>query len=423
MIEVTVSPERIAAGTADLEIRLTNRGHDKCLNVIFTLKLPVGMMRLRGADTVRAKELAPGESTTSPLRVRSDQPGRYKLTSPNFSYTDHLGRSRREYGFSAEIAVDPEPSPPPEPRVGVEVETTALPRAEWSTLSIRVSNLGAVEVSDLAITVSGRITTERRAGAIVLDQLEVGASENKWVSVWAEEAGANVPIHLDVAYTGHGRRHHELITRTIHVSETGTPTSTPNRRPLLKVLFFGANPLDTSRLRIDEEIREIQLTIKQGSERDNVLVKTVWAVRARDITDALMEFQPNFVHFAGHGGGPEGSFAAESDGGQAHVIPVDGLVKAFKTVGDDVRCVIVNACRTERLARALAAVVPCVIGMRQSVGDRSAIRFSVGFYQALTAGRSIETAFDVGVAQLMMTPEGDDAQAPLLLRDHEELSE
>ena len=71
--------------------------------------------------------------------------------------------------------------------------------------------------------------------------------------------------------------------------------------------------------------------------------------------------------------------------------------------------------RTERLAQALAAVVPCVIGMRQPVGDRSAIRFSIGFYQALAAGKPVETAFDAGVAQLMMTPEGDDALAPLLL--------
>jgi hypothetical protein len=94
---------------------------------------------------------------------------------------------------------------------------------------------------------------------------------------------------------------------------------------------------------------------------------------------------------------------------------VDGLVQAFKAVGRDVRCVIVNACETERLAQGLAAVVPCVIGMRQPVGDESAIRFSIGFYQALAAGKPVETAFDAGVAQLMMTPDGDDALAPLLL--------
>jgi hypothetical protein len=53
--------------------------------------------------------------------------------------------------------------------------------------------------------------------------------------------------------------------------------------------------------------------------------------------------------------------------------------------------------------------------MRQPVGDRSAIRFSIGFYQALAGGKSVETAFDVGVAQLMMAPGGEDILAPILL--------
>lgn len=57
----------------------------------------------------------------------------------------------------------------------------------------------------------------------------------------------------------------------------------------------------------------------------------------------------------------------------------------------------------------------CVIGMRQPLGDLSSIRFSIGFYQALAAGRAVERAFDSGVAQLMMTPLGDDARAPFLL--------
>jgi hypothetical protein len=110
---------------------------------------------------------------------------------------------------------------------------------------------------------------------------------------------------------------------------------------------------------------------------------------------------------------------AEDDVGYAHIIPVDGLTHAFKAVGRNVRCVIVNACSTEKIAHALATVIPCVIGMRQPVGDRSAIRFSIGFYEALATGKSVETAFDVGVSHLMMTPEGDDARAPLLLHGRE----
>jgi hypothetical protein len=187
----------------------------------------------------------------------------------------------------------------------------------------------------------------------------------------------------------------------------------------VKILFLEANPRDTQQLRLDEEIREIQQTIQLGKERDNIQVDTRSAVRVRDISQALIDTQPSFVHFAGHGGGEDGSIAVEDNLGNFHVIPVAGLVQLFKAVGQSVECVIVNACSTERLARGLSAVVPCVIGMRQPVGDGSAILFSIGFYQALAAGRPIEKAFDAGLAQMMMMCVGDDQLAPLLLRSRD----
>lgn len=418
MIEVTVSPARIPAGVAaDLEIRLTNSGQGAYLNIIFTIRLPVGIIRLRGPDRITVSKLPPGQSITSPLRVRAESAGRYQLTSPNFSYRDHTGHAQRRTGFTAEIMVDPEPNPAPKPKVTAELKTAELPLDEWSTLRGRISNVGNVDVSELKITLSGRVTTEKRSESFTLERLRAGASVDASFFVRAQESGTQVPIHFDLAYSGPHERHHSTTTRTVSV--TSNPATGPmpaqEPRPPVKILFLGANPRGERPLRVDEEIREIQQTIRQGKERDNILVRTEWAVRPRDIIQALIDFEPHFVHFAGHGGGEEGSFAAEDDVGYAHVIPVDGLVQAFKAVGRDVRCVIVNACRTERLAQGLAAVVPCVIGMRQPVGDQSAIRFSIGFYQALAAGKPVETAFDVGVAQLRMTPEGDDALAPLLL--------
>ena len=418
MIEVTVSPARITAGAVtDLEIRLANSGQNAYLNVIFTIRLPVGIMRLRGTDKITVGRILPGQSITLPLRVRAESAGRYRLTSPNFSYRDHAGRAHRETGFTAEITVDPEPIPAGEPKVIAELETAELPLDEWSILRGRISNVGDVDVSELMITLSGQVATENRGESLTLERLSASVSVDISFFVRAQEAGAQVPIHFALVYSGPHGRHHSTTTRTVSVSRNPAKGPRPAQElgPPVKILFLGANPRGTPSLRVDEEIREIQQTIKQGRERDNILVDTEWAVRPRDIIQALINFEPHFVHFAGHGGGEEGSFAAEDDIGYAHIIPVDGLVQAFKAVGQDVHCVIVNACRTERLARALAAVVPWVIGMRQPVGDRSAIRFSIGFYQALAAGKPVPTAFDVGKAHLMMTPEEDDALAPLLL--------
>ena len=84
---------------------------------------------------------------------------------------------------------------------------------------------------------------------------------------------------------------------------------------LTRILFLGANPLGTSRIRIDEEIREIQHEVQLGKERDRIQVEIRSAVRPRDITRAMADIRPHFVHFAGHGGGGEESFIAEDGPG------------------------------------------------------------------------------------------------------------
>ena len=65
-----------------------------------------------------------------------------------------------------------------------------------------VSNVGNVDVSDLEITLSGQVTTENRSKNFVLERLQVGASVDASFFVRAQEAGAQVPVHLDLAYSG-----------------------------------------------------------------------------------------------------------------------------------------------------------------------------------------------------------------------------
>ena len=312
-----------------------------------------------------------------------------------------------------------DPKAAPTPRLTVELRTAELPVDEWSILRGRISNIGEVDVSDLEITLSGQVTTKHPGRRFPVEWLPVGRSVDASFYVRVHEAGAHVSVHLDLAYSGPDRRHHDVATRTVKVScdEVRDHRVAQNSgQPLIKILFLGANPRDTRALRLDEEIREIQQAIRLGKERDNIQVDIRWAVQPRDISTALLDIQPHFVHFAWHGGSEDGSFAAEDDLGNSHVIPVDGLVQLFKAVGQSVECVIVNASSTELLARGLSSVIPYVIGMRQPISDRSAIKFSTGFYQALSAGRPIEQAFDVGTAQMMMMPGGGDPVIPLLLR-------
>ncbi|NJQ97052.1 MAG: hypothetical protein HC784_03840, partial [Hydrococcus sp. CSU_1_8] len=67
-----------------------------------------------------------------------------------------------------------------------------------------------------------------------------------------------------------------------------------------------------------------------------------------------------------------------------------------------VSCVILNACYSEIQAKAIAEQIPFVIGMNQSIGDEAAIIFSIGFYKALGAGRSIEDAYKFACLEIQL---------------------
>jgi CHAT domain len=420
MIDVGLTPSRIHAGEiTELDISLTNTGSGTCTKVRFAFRLPVGIVRLRGREMIEASSLPAGQSVTTRLRVRAERVGRYRLISKNFAYLDHLAEPHRENAFAAEIVVDPEREPLPQPEVDAELLATELPYDEWTILRGRITNGGAVSVSDLEVTLSGQVTTDRRTARATLEQLPPGRSADIPFYVCARAAGGAVPVHLDLAYASESRRYEAGRTHSIRVIRdhaAGTPVTPVAGRPPIRMLILGASLPGTESLRIDREIRAIQEAIEPGMARDNVEVRIRLAVRSDDISRALLKEQPRLVHFAGHGGGPEGSFAAEGDYGLAHIIPVDGLVRLFRSAGQSVECVVANACETEGLARGLSEVIPYAIGMRQPVRDRSAIRFSVGFYQAVAAGRPVEDAFDLGVAQMMTVPVGDDPSAPVLFR-------
>ena len=60
---------------------------------------------------------------------------------------------------------------------------------------------------------------------------------------------------------------------------------------------------------------------------------------------------------------------------------------------DTVQCVILSACYSEDVARAVRAYVPWVIGCDESIADEAAIAFSRAFYRALANGEDYEKAF------------------------------
>ncbi|WP_208099071.1 hypothetical protein [Nostoc sp. 106C] len=88
--------------------------------------------------------------------------------------------------------------------------------------------------------------------------------------------------------------------------------------------------------------------------------------------------------------------------GKTQPVKPDALANLFKLIANQVKCVVLNACYSEVQAKAIAKHIPFVIGMNQSIGDKAAIGFAVGFYKALGAGRSFKDAYEFACVEIQL---------------------
>lgn len=169
----------------------------------------------------------------------------------------------------------------------------------------------------------------------------------------------------------------------------------------VRILFLAANPKNSSKLRLDEEIREIQARIRAAEFRDTFELVSRWAVRPLDLLQAFNEVQPHVVHFSGHGSG-DAELILEDDAGNTKAVSEAALVALFRTAKDSIRLVLLNACHSEGQAQAVSQHIDCTVGMSTGIGDAAAIVFAPTFYGALAFGRSVGQAFEQGRTALML---------------------
>jgi hypothetical protein len=169
----------------------------------------------------------------------------------------------------------------------------------------------------------------------------------------------------------------------------------------MKILFLAANPQETVRLKLAEEARKIENSLKRSRWRNEFQIVLRWEVRPEDIQRVLLEEQPEIVHFSGHGEGQSGLVLVD-DSNQPKLVSAKALAKLFSFFTNRVRCVFLNACYAEVQAEAIVLAIDYVIGMKSAVRDDVAIAFAVSFYEALGAGWLIEEAFSWGCTALQL---------------------
>lgn len=169
---------------------------------------------------------------------------------------------------------------------------------------------------------------------------------------------------------------------------------------IIKILFLGASPIDEVRLRIDEEQRDIENGLRLATLRDQFELKSQWAITTKTLQQAMLDENPTIVHFSGHG--DTKGIAVEDSLGNSKLIENEAIGSLFELFSDNIKCVVLNSCYSESQALEIAKHIPYVIGMKNSVNDKAAIAFAVGFYTALGAGKDIDFAYKMGTVAIKL---------------------
>jgi hypothetical protein len=170
----------------------------------------------------------------------------------------------------------------------------------------------------------------------------------------------------------------------------------------IRILFLSANPLTTSRILVDEEIREIFERIHEGPYRDRFELYQHLAARPIDLQKLLLLHQPHIVHFSGHGSRKH-QLVLSGESGRGQLVEPRALVNVFGLYKDHVRLVLLNACFTNPQARSLAEVINYSIGTAREIGDRACVTFAGAFYRALGFGKSVRDSFLSAKAELALS--------------------
>ena len=161
------------------------------------------------------------------------------------------------------------------------------------------------------------------------------------------------------------------------------------------IFFFSANPLDTEKLSLGREFRNIEEARKDSQNKNKFTVLREVATTIDDLQREILENKPRIVHFCGHGLGNQG-LVLETKSGLKQPVSAQSLGGLFALLADRVECVILNACYTKPQAAVIGQHINYVIGTINAIRDDAAIAFSKGFYTGYFSGESIERAYEFG---------------------------
>jgi hypothetical protein len=182
--------------------------------------------------------------------------------------------------------------------------------------------------------------------------------------------------------------------------ESQAPNSPKTSAAVRKILVIAASPEHEklTRLNLEKEVKEIDYALRLGRHHDQFKLEQRWGVSRRELQDILLDIEPDIVHFCGHGAGENG-LVLQDENQKPQVVSTTALTRLFESINKHskaIPCIVLNACYSEEQADAMYPFIDYIVGMKEAIGDKTAIEFSRGFYRALSNGLTYAAAYDFG---------------------------
>jgi hypothetical protein len=163
----------------------------------------------------------------------------------------------------------------------------------------------------------------------------------------------------------------------------------------IKILFISSNPSNLSNLSLKSEFTAIDNEIRQSPYSSHFELIPSWDTQVTDLQKLLLRYKPDIVHISGHGNEKsEIILQDEHDAGKA--ISADALKIMFALFKEEIQCVILNMCHSEKQSLAIAKEINFVVGTSGKIGNKLAIEFARSFYRGLANGKDINKSFQLG---------------------------
>lgn len=170
------------------------------------------------------------------------------------------------------------------------------------------------------------------------------------------------------------------------------------------ILFVSAEPSELTSVKSGLEYKNIEYALTASRF---YRLEVVFACQAEDLVAKIMQCQPLYIHFSGHGcsSGP----VLERTDGRASIVNHGALAGLFTLAQSyGLKGVFLNICYSGDGSQCIADAVGEVVAMKEKVSNKDAINFAKMFYIALGRGETFQMAFTWAIKAAGLEPCGED---------------